>query len=182
MEDNNAGVSEKKRGKSPLGEAFESIVVAIILAVLIRLFVVEPFYIPSGSMEPTLKEHDRIIVSKLNYRFQDPKRGDIIVFKYPVDPKRNFVKRLIATGGETVQIKNGKLYIDGRPEPEDYLPRGLRFKDFGPVKVPPGSYFMMGDNRNNSEDSRVWGFLPNDLIVGRALVIYWPPARVHLTT
>ena len=156
--------------------------VAIILAVLIRLFVVEPFYIPSGSMEPTLKEHDRIIVSKLNYRFQDPKRGDIIVFKYPVDPKRNFVKRLIATGGETVQIKNSKLYIDDRPEPEDYLPRGLRFKDFGPVKVPPGSYFMMGDNRNNSEDSRVWGFLPKDLIVGKALVIYWPPARVHLTT
>ena len=182
MEDNNAGVSEKKREKSPLGEAFESIVVAIILAVLIRLFVVEPFYIPSGSMEPTLKEHDRIIVSKLNYRFQDPKRGDIIVFKYPVDPKRNFVKRLIATGGETVQIKNSKLYIDDRPEPEDYLPRGLRFKDFGPVKVPPGSYFMMGDNRNNSEDSRVWGFLPKDLIVGKALVIYWPPARVHLTT
>jgi signal peptidase I len=181
VEESNLGGSENKRKKSPLGEAFESIVVAIVLAVLIRLFVVEPFYIPSGSMEPTLKEHDRIIVSKLNYHVQDPKRGDIIVFKYPVDPRRNFVKRLIATGGETVQVKNSQIYINGEPVAEDYLPRNLRFNNYGPVTVPEGQYFMMGDNRNNSDDSRVWGFLPKDLIVGKALVIYWPLPRIHLT-
>lgn len=180
MEESNLEEPGTKRKKSALGEALESVVVAVILAVLIRLFVLEPFYIPSGSMEPTLREHDRIIVSKLNYHFQEPKRGDIVVFKYPVDPRRNFVKRLIAAGGETVQIKNSRLYINGEPVPEDYLPRGLRFPDYGPVTVPEGSYFMMGDNRNNSEDSRVWGFLPRNLIVGKAVVIYWPPARIGI--
>ena len=170
-----------KAGKrSIFGEVFESVAIAVLLAVLIRLFILEPFYIPSGSMEPTLKEHDRIIVSKLNYRFQEPQRGDIVVFKYPKDPKRNFVKRLIAVGGETVAIKNSRLYINGQQVPENYLPRGLRFADYGPVQVPRGSYFMMGDNRNNSDDSRVWGFLPENLIVGKAIVIYWPPDRIGL--
>lgn len=172
--------SSIKSKKSVFGEAMESVIVAVLLAVLIRLFVIEPFYIPSGSMEPTLREHDRIIVSKLNYRVKEPQRGDIVVFKYPLDTKRNFVKRLIAKGGETVAIKNSKLYINGEQVPENYLPKGLRFADFGPVTVPPNSYFMMGDNRNNSDDSRVWGFLPRDLIVGKALFIYWPPPRVSL--
>ncbi|MDD3652826.1 MAG: signal peptidase I [Desulfotomaculaceae bacterium] len=158
-------------------EILESVAIAVVLAVIIRLFVIEPFYIPSGSMEPTLKENDRIIVSKLNYHFKEPKRGDVIVFKYPLDPKRNFVKRLIAVGGETVVIRNSQLYINNQLVTEEYLPQGLRFDDFGPEKVPAGTYFMMGDNRNNSDDSRVWGFLPEDLIVGKAVVIYWPPGR-----
>ncbi|MDD4170341.1 MAG: signal peptidase I [Desulfotomaculaceae bacterium] len=168
---------EKKR-RPFYREIIESVVIAVILAVVIRLLIIEPFYIPSGSMEPTLKEDDRIIVSKLNYRFQEPKRGDVIVFKYPLDPKRNFVKRLIAAGGETVAIRNSRLYINNEPVPEDYLPQGLRFADFGPEEVPAGSYFMLGDNRNNSDDSRVWGFLPENLIVGKAVVIYWPPGRL----
>jgi len=172
------GVSLKAGKRSIFSEVFESVAIAVLLAVLIRLFILEPFYIPSGSMEPTLKEHDRIIVSKLNYRLQDPQRGDIVVFKYPRDPKRNFVKRLIAVGGETVAIKNSRLYINGQQVSENYLPRGLRFADYGPVQVPRGSYFMMGDNRNNSDDSRVWGFLPENLIVGKAIVIYWPPDRI----
>lgn len=170
----------KTRKRSLFGEVFESVAIAVLLAVVIRLFVLEPFYIPSGSMEPTLKEHDRIIVSKLNYRFQEPKRGDIVVFKYPKDPKRNFVKRLIAVGGETVAIKNSRLYINGQPVPEDYLPPGLRFADYGPKEVPRGSYFMLGDNRNNSDDSRVWGLLPENLIVGKAIVLYWPPERIGI--
>lgn len=170
----------KTSGRSVFSEVFESVAIAVLLAVIIRLFVLEPFYIPSGSMEPTLREHDRIIVSKLNYRFQEPKRGDIIVFKYPKDTKRNFVKRLIGLGGETVALKNSRLYINGQLVPEDYLPQGLRFADFGPVEVPRGSYFMLGDNRNNSEDSRVWGFLPEKLIVGKEIFIYWPPGRAGI--
>ncbi len=175
---NKASVEDRKR--SVFSEVFESVAIAVLLAVVIRLFVLEPFYIPSGSMVPTLKERDRIIVSKLNYYFQEPKRGDIVVFKYPKDPKRNFVKRLIAVGGETVAIKNSRLYINGQPVSEDYLPKGLRFADYGPVVVPSGNYFMMGDNRNNSDDSRVWGYLPENLIVGRALVIYWPLERISI--
>jgi len=170
-------VSSEASNRPLYREILESLVIAILLAVVIRLFILEPFYIPSGSMEPTLKEFDRIIVSKVNYHFQEPKRGDVVVFKYPLDPKRNFVKRLIAAGGETVAIRNSRLYINGQPVSEDYLPQGLRFADFGPKEVPEGSYFMLGDNRNNSDDSRVWGFLPKDLIVGKAILIYWPPGR-----
>lgn len=173
------GALERKKS-SVFGEIFESVAIAVLLAVVIRLFILEPFYIPSGSMEPTLKEHDRILVSKLNYYFQEPERGDIIVFKYPKDTRRNFVKRVVAVGGETLAIKNSNLYINGRLIPENYLPPGLRFADFGPVKVPEGSYFVMGDNRNNSDDSRVWGFLPKDLIVGKAIIIYWPPQRIGM--
>lgn len=175
--ESNQEVATGNRNRPFFRELIESVAIAVILAVIIRLFVLEPFYIPSGSMEPTLQEFDRIIVSKLHYHFQAPKRGDIIVFKYPLDPKRNFVKRLIAVGGETVALKNSRLYINGQPVPEDYLPAGLRFADFGPREVPEGSYFMMGDNRNNSDDSRVWGFLPEELVVGKAVLIYWPPGR-----
>ncbi len=168
-----------KTGKrSFFSEIIESVAIAVLLAVVIRLFILEPFYIPSGSMEPNLKENDRIIVSKLNYHFQEPERGDVVVFKYPRDPKRNFVKRLIASGGETVALKDSRLYINGEVVPENYLPEGLRFADFGPVEVPEGHYLMLGDNRNNSDDSRVWGFLDEDLIIGKAVVIYWPPNRI----
>lgn len=173
--------SRAKKEKSVFGEVFESVAIAIILAVVIRLFLIEPFGVISGSMEPTLMVNDRMLVSKVNYYVQEPKRGDIVLFKYPLDKKRNFVKRLIAVGGETVAAKNSKLYVNGQQVPEEYLPRGLKFADFGPVVVPADSYFMMGDNRNNSSDSREWGFVPKDLVVGKAIVIYWPLERIRLT-
>ncbi|CCO08474.1 signal peptidase I [Desulforamulus hydrothermalis] len=172
------GASQPK--KSALREMLESIVIAVLLAAVIRLFILEPFYIPSGSMEPTLLIGDRIIVSKITYHLREPQPGDIVVFKFPLDPSRNFVKRLIARGGDTVEIKDSVLYINGKPVPEPYLPKDLTFQDFGPQTVPPGHYFMMGDNRNNSDDSRVWGFLARDLIVGKAEVIYWPLNRISL--
>lgn len=178
--ENKKDIPEKQKNSSFFREITESIVIAVLLAVVIRLFILEPFYIPSGSMEPTLQEGDRIIVSKLNYHFQDPARGDVVVFKYPLNQKRNFVKRLIATGGETVALKSSRLYIDGQAVSEDYLPAGLRFGDFGPREVPQDSYLMLGDNRNNSEDSRVWGFLPRDLMIGKAVLIYWPLDRIRI--
>lgn len=173
-------LSEDPKKGSFFREITESIVIAVLLAVVIRLFILEPFYIPSGSMEPTLQEGDRIIVSKLNYHFQEPEREDVVVFKYPRDQERNFVKRLIATGGETVALKDSRLYINGQTVPEDYLPAGLRFNDFGPREVPQGSYLMLGDNRNNSDDSRVWGFLPRNLMIGKAVLIYWPLDRIRI--
>jgi len=163
-----------------LGDILESLIIAIVLAVIIRTFIFQPFYIPSGSMMPTLYRGDRIIVSKLSYRFHPPQRGDIIVFRYPHNPKKTYIKRLIGLGGETVTLADGRLYIDGRETPEPYLPPNTYFPDFGPVKVPEGSYFLLGDNRMNSEDSRVWGFLDRRLIIGKAVLVYWPLDHVKL--
>lgn len=169
-----------KKQLSSLRELIESIAIAVILAVIIRMFIIEPFYIPSGSMEPTLQINDRIIVNKLAYNFGEPERGDIVVFKYPKDPSRNFVKRLIAKPGEVVELRDSKLYINGKLIEEDYLPEGMEYVDYGPLKVPEGEYFMLGDNRNFSEDSRFWGTLPEDNIIGKAVLIYWPINRVGL--
>lgn len=180
-ETNLAETARQPEGKkSTLGEILESVVVAVLLAAVIRLFILAPFYIPSGSMEPTLQIGDRIIVSKLAYRFGEPRRGDIVVFKYPLDPSRDFVKRLIGLPGETVALRNNHLYINGRLVTEDYLPQDIHFADFGPVQVPPGYYLMLGDNRNNSDDSRVWGPLPRQNIVGKAILVYWPLERIGL--
>jgi len=174
-----AVAANRERG-AILGEVLESLVIALVIAVIIRVFVFEPFYIPSGSMEPTLLKGDRIIVSKLSYRVGTPKRGDVIVFRYPRDPGRVFVKRVIGLPGETVALKDSHLYINGRQVSEPYLPDGLSFADFGPVRVPAGHLFMLGDNRNSSDDSRVWGFLEERLIIGKAVAIYWPPERIRV--
>ncbi|MBO8137732.1 MAG: signal peptidase I [Desulfotomaculum sp.] len=171
-------IEVKKNKKSPIREIIESVVIAVILAVIIRTFIVEPFYIPSGSMEPTLMINDRIIVSKVSYYFGEPERGDIVVFKYPKDPSKNFVKRLIGKPGDVVELRSSKLYVNGQEVPENYLLPGIRYADYGPVKIPDGHYLMLGDNRNNSEDSRYWGFLPEDLIIGKAVLIYWPIDRI----
>jgi len=174
-------LAEKKvKGKSAIMEIIESVAIAVFLAVLIRTFVFQPFYIPSESMVPSLLVGDRIIVSKLNYHFSEPQRGDVMVFKFPLDPTRDFVKRTIGVGGENIAIRNSKLYVNGQVVQEDYLPEGLAFADFGPVEVPRGSYYMMGDNRNNSDDSRVWGAMPEENIVGQAVLIYWPLNRIRL--
>jgi signal peptidase I len=171
---------EKKRHGMYLGEILESVAIAVILAVIIRFFLFQPFYIPSGSMEPTLKPGDRIIVNKLIYRYSQPERGDIMVFKYPRDPARDFIKRAVGLPEETVEIKNSKVYINNKEIPQPFLEPGLQFGSFGPVEVPEGSYFMMGDNRNNSEDSRVWGTLPRENMVGKAMFIYWPISRIGM--
>lgn len=175
----------------------DSILVAFILALLIRTFSVQAFRIPSGSMRNTLIEGDRLLVNKLSYGalvpftdyrlpgFSYPKRGDIVVFKYPEDPKRDFIKRLIAVGGETVEIKFGDIYINGRLVDDPvikniyYYNRGI----YGDVKqktvVPAGYYFVLGDNSGSSHDSRYWGFVPQDDIIGKAELIYWPINRVR---
>jgi len=160
-------------------DILESVVLAVILATLLRLFIIQPFYIPSSSMAPTLLPNDRIIVNMLLYRFRPPQRGDVIVFRYPVDPSRDFIKRVVAFGGETVELRNSNLIVNGRRIAEPYLPREI-MADFGPYKVPQGDYFVMGDNRNNSDDSRDWGPLPKKNIIGKAFLIYWPPGRTEL--
>ena len=173
------------RKKSVVREYIEAILVAVLLALLIRTFVVQAFKIPSGSMIPTLLVGDHILVNKFLYRFRDPARGDVVVFKYPVDESRDFIKRVIGVGGDDVFIKDQKIYVNCRPPDascraiEDPWGRyeerfGLPTSEsYGPVHVPPGAYFVMGDNRNNSQDSRYWGFVKRDKIKGRAFLIYW---------
>lgn len=171
-------VIEKKK-KSQLREFIESIVFAVALAAFVIVFIVQGFYIPSGSMRTTLMEGDRILVNKFIYRFTDPIRGDIVVFKYPPDEKRIFIKRIIAVGGETVEIRDAKVYIDGKELAEPYL-KVVMEGDFAPVKVPANSFFVMGDNRNESDDSRYWGFVPRKNVVGEAFLIYFPFNRIQL--
>jgi len=172
----------KVRKKSVLREYTEAILVAVLLALLIRTYVVQAFKIPSGSMIPTLLVGDHILVNKFIYQFTDPKRGDVIVFKFPVDESRDFIKRIIAVGGEDLYIKDQKIYINCKPPDASCRPiddpwgkwgEGLGLSESTSVHVPPGSYFVMGDNRNNSQDSRYWGFVKREKLKGRAFLIYW---------
>ena len=186
--------------KSTVREYFESIVIAVILALFIRTFVVQAFKIPTGSMEENLLIGDHLLVNKFVFgpasspleRALLPigavKRRDIVVFKYPEEPDRDFIKRVIGLPGETVEIRDKKVSINGRLLDEPYAhflepastpsefheitSLGVRDR-YGPVTVPPNEYFVMGDNRDNSQDSRYWGFLRRDYIKGKALVIYW---------
>ncbi|MCF7936157.1 MAG: signal peptidase I [Synergistales bacterium] len=162
-------------------ETLETILWALVLALVLRTFVVQAFWIPSGSMKPTLEPQDRVLVAKFWYTFTEPKRGDIVVFKFPDDPTRDFVKRIIGEPGETVSMEKGMVYIDGEPLDEPYV----EFRDsytMPPLKVPEEHYFMMGDNRPNSQDARFWlkKFVPKSDMKGPVFFRYWPPSRIGL--
>ena len=169
--------------KSIVREYFESLVVAVILALFVRTWVFQAFKIPTGSMEPNLLIGDHLIVNKM--RFVPVKRGDVVVFKFPKDPERDFVKRVIGLPGDKVELHHKKVFINGQPIDEPYAhfmeppsadgsPKidDVR-EEYGPVNVPADQYFMMGDNRDNSEDSRYWGFLPKSYIKGNAEFLYF---------
>ena len=190
-------LSEKRQTgniKSRLRENIEAIALAVILALFIRTFVVQAFKIPSGSMKQTLLIGDHILVSKFIYGVKlpfirktlipvsEPKRGDIIVFKFPEDPDKDFIKRVVGIAGDVVEIRNKKVFVNGKPEqrPDGYhtdpmiIPAGSQPRDnFGPVTVPPNSLFVMGDNRDHSYDSRFWGFVNLRAVKGKAFIIYW---------
>lgn len=155
-------------------------VVALALALFIRAFVAQAFKIPSESMVPTLLVGDHLLVNKIVYRIWEPQRGDIIVFEYPIDPSRDFVKRAIGLPGETVEVKGDTVFINDKPltEPYAYYEKNHPFDSsgdyhWGPYRVPAGHLLMLGDNRNNSQDSRVWGPLDMRHIHGKAFIIHW---------
>ncbi|WP_419841426.1 signal peptidase I [Candidatus Poriferisodalis sp.] len=158
------------------------LICAVLLAMVMRTFIIAAFYIPSASMSPALEIGDRLLVSKLSYRIGEPQAGDVVVFSTPASlrPSRTaeLIKRVVAVGGETVEAHAGQLLVDGNPASEDYLPDGVRTSDFGPVLVPDGHVFVMGDNREASQDSRVFGTVPVSEIVGRAIARFWPPSRL----
>ena len=190
------------REKSRLRENVEAILVAILLALFIRTFVVQAFKIPSGSMKDTLLIGDHILVNKFIYGiklpffnqtlipFRTPRKGDIIVFKFPVEPKKDFIKRVVGVAGDTIEVRDKKLFVNGvryaHPAavfkdrfiipgcPDGYKPDApCRRDNFGPVTVPDGAVFVMGDNRDQSYDSRFWGFVDTRAIKGKAFLIYW---------
>lgn len=156
--------------------------IAFVLATGIKTFVVQPFIIPSGSMIPTLEINDRVLVNKFLYRFADPRQGDIVVFLEPGSEKTDYIKRIVAVGGQTVDLVDGKVYVDGQPLAEPYV-HGLPSEPGDlqtPITVPPGQVFLMGDNRTNSRDSRWFGPQPVERVLGKAFVIYWPLPRFSL--
>jgi len=165
--------------KKEIMEWIKAIAFALILALAIRGFIFEPMLVPTGSMIHTIEIGDRILVNKYIYRFNDLKPGDIVVFKYPDDPSQIFVKRLIGVGGDVIEIKDGVLYKNGNPVDEPYLKEPM-IGSFGPFTVPEGHYFMMGDNRNSSKDSRFWEnkYVPRSMIVGKATYRIWPINRI----
>ncbi len=189
---------EKKKWKSVVWEWVESIVVAFILAMIIRAFVIQAFKIPSGSMRSTLLEGDLILVNKFIYgakvpladlslpAIRQPNRGDVIVFIYPESPKKDFIKRLVGLPGETLEIKNGTVYINDKPlldpifNQRYYYNRGEFGQEGRKIKIPEDNFFVLGDNSASSQDSRYWGFVPRKNILGKALVIYWPPQRIRI--
>lgn len=173
----------RSKHRRPARSFIELVVIlasAIVVAYLLQAFVVKPFQIPSESMQPTLEPGDRVLVNRLAYSFGgSPERGDLIVFKSPSDPETDYIKRVIAVGGETVEVKRGSVIINGDPLVEDYLERPDR-SSFTMQTVPEGTVFVMGDNRGDSQDSRAWRspWLPVDNIIGKAFLIYWPLDRM----
>ncbi|OQY01591.1 MAG: signal peptidase I [Desulfobacteraceae bacterium 4572_130] len=186
----------KKNKKGALRENIEAILIAIVLALFIRAFFVQAFKIPSGSMKDTLLIGDHILVNKFIYgvripftngatlfKVSKPERKDIIVFKYPEDPDKDFIKRVVAVEGDIIELKNKKIYLNGKLQHnENYtihtdpfvMPEKFSNRDnFGPVTVPKNSFFVMGDNRDNSHDSRFWGFVDFREVKGKAFIIYW---------
>ncbi|MEW6051692.1 MAG: signal peptidase I [Candidatus Zixiibacteriota bacterium] len=181
-----------RRERKPLWrEYLETAVVAVVAAVLLRIFVISAYKVNSGSMADTLLEGDYIFVNKLAYTYggKFPQTGDIIVFKYPNNPDKDYIKRVVALPGQTVQVADKIVYVDGQvaamPEgvkhvDKKIIPGDLSFRDnFGPYKVPPGEYFVLGDNRDDSRDSRFWGTVPLGNILGKAVAVYysWEPEK-----
>lgn len=183
--------------KSVVREYTESLIIAVVLALFVRTFVFQAFKIPTGSMEPNLLIGDHLIVNKMIFApsatpveramlpTREVRRGDVVVFKYPEEPERDFIKRVIGLPGDRLELRSKVLYINDQPLQEDYAhyaspatadafgASGDLRESYGPVTVPQGQYFMMGDNRDNSEDSRYWGFLPASYVKGNALFIYF---------
>lgn len=152
-----------------------SILVAVILAFFIRYFIVELYMVEGPSMRPTLLNGERLVVNKFIYRFQPPQRGDVLIFRYPKDPSRDFIKRVIAVAGDTIEIRDGRIFLNGELQDEQYILERTR-GSYPLSTVPQGHVFVMGDNRNNSEDSRFRdvGFVSLELIKGKAIYVFWP--------
>lgn len=166
--------------KKSLMENVRLVAIALTIAIFVRVFIAEPRFIPSPSMVPTLAVGDRLLVEKVSYHLHSPTRGDIVVFEpppqlqeYGYQASQAFIKRVVGLPGQQVQVSQGKVYVDGEPLAESYIAEAPQY-EMPPVQVPAGQLFVMGDNRNDSNDSHIWGFLPIENVIGRAALRFWP--------
>jgi signal peptidase I len=172
---------QKSRIAFELKSWFRDIMFAFAIAIFIVIFVVQPVKVEGTSMQPQLVDQERIFVNRFIYRFQDISRGDIVVFWYPKDNRKSFIKRVLGVPGDEVEIRRGSVFINGNKVEEPYLKPEFRDnKSFGKVIVPPDNFFVLGDHRNSSNDSRSWGFVARELIYGKAIFSYWPVSRLGL--
>lgn len=175
----------RKKQPSLWAEALQTVGLSLVIAFGMRQFVAEARVVPTGSMEPTVQINDRLVVEKISYRFHPPERDDIIVFQAPEKAlvmsgsvtKDAYLKRVIGLPGETVEVADGKVFINGKTLAEGYIKAPPNYA-WGPKVVPEGQYLVLGDNRNGSLDGHIWGFLPQEAIIGKAAGRFWPPNRV----
>jgi signal peptidase I len=187
MKDPSLSDSETQQQKTEFKLAFEirswlrDVLLAVAIAIFIVIFVVQPVKVEGTSMQPRLVDQERIFVNRFIYRFTSIRRGDVVVFWYPKDHSKSFIKRILGVPGDELEIRDGAVYVNGAPVEEPYLKAEFRdYRSFHKVVVPPGQYFVLGDHRNSSNDSRSWGFVAQPLIYGKAIFSYWPVSRVGL--
>lgn len=162
----------------PVVAWIRDLLTAIALSLVIIAFVYQPVKVEGTSMTPRLSDQERIFINKFVYKFEPIERGDIVVFRYPRDPRKSFIKRVVALPGETIEIRHGQVFINGSPLREEYLkPEDMDLQSFPPLRLPPDQYFVLGDHRRNSNDSRSWGTVRREFIYGKAVFAYWPLDR-----
>ncbi len=171
--------------RAEIKEYIEAFIVAVVLALFIITFIAQSFLVQGSSMEPSLHHSQRLMVDKISYRFVEPRLGEIVVFRYPTDPRRKFIKRIIGVPGDEILINQGFVYVNGQRLDEPYIngpTYGAFSRDYGPVTVPTDSFFVLGDNRRNSDDSRYpdVDFVNSQLLIGKAIVVYWPLSNAEL--
>ena len=170
-----AAEQSKPRARSVLRDVAETLVFTLLIYVLVRTFLFENYRVVGRSMEPSLQNDQYLVIDKLGYRLHEPQRGDIVVFRDPRSDGRKLIKRVMGLPGETIEIRNGQVFVNGQLLDEPYIDSQGRYTQ-QPTQVPEDQYFVLGDNRNNSSDSHNWGTLPSENVVGKAWISYWPPA------
>ena len=169
----------KKGKKSMIRELLETVISAGVIAFIIITFIGQVTVVRGASMEPTLHNNERLIANKISYRFESPKRSEILIFKPPLEIKRNYIKRIIGIPGDKIEIIKGEIYLNDNKLEENYI-EYKSYEDLSAVLVPDDSFFVLGDNRSNSSDSRYWGFVPRKNVVGKAWVVFWPLNKIRL--